>query len=111
MLELVVTPERLDALSRLEAAANIVVLVTFARDPGTRAEVRDRSDRFLNRREVLAALGLQSIDDYLRAPERRKVRAAMRGEFELPTLRVATDDGYDPTLDSIVDWVIDQTRR
>ena len=30
----------------------------------------------------------------------------MLTEFEVPTLEVRTDDGYDPSLDEIVDWVI-----
>jgi hypothetical protein len=35
----------------------------------------------------------------------------MQTEFDLPTLVVRTDDGYDPHLDGIVDWIVDQTRR
>lgn len=29
--------------------------------------------------------------------------------FELPTLTVRTDDGYDPPVERIVDWVIEYT--
>jgi hypothetical protein len=36
----------------------------------------------------------------------RSVADAMRMDFELPTLRVNTDNGYEPGLDAIIDFVI-----
>lgn len=110
VVEFVVTPQRVEALRRLEAAANCLVVLAAARDTAARAERRDRADALLNRPDVLAALGHRSIDDYLGAPEREVVRATMHTEFDLPLLRIATDGGYDPQLDRIVDWVIDHTR-
>jgi hypothetical protein len=80
-------------------------------DADERAAGRDRADPFLNRAPVLAALGYDSIDEYLRGPQREIVRAGMQTEFGLPVLRVATDDGYDPPLAEITDWVIEQARR
>lgn len=111
VLEFVVTPQRLDALRRLEAAANCLVILAVALDAADRADRRDRADPLLNRPEVLEALGHQSIADYLTVPERERVRATMQSEFDLPLLRVATDNGCDPPLGTIVDWIIDQTRR
>jgi hypothetical protein len=111
VLEFVVTPARVDAFRRIEAAASGVVLLTDATDAPARAEARDRADLLLGRAEVRAALGHASIDDYLAQPERDAVRREMRTELGLPTLRVATDDGYDPTFPEIVDWVVEQTRR
>ena len=110
VVELVVTPQRVEALRRLEAAAGCVVILTTCRDAAVRAERRDRADPLLKRPEVLRALGVDTIEAYLAAPEREVVRATMQTDFDLPLLRVATDDGYDPRLDEIVDWVIVQTR-
>jgi predicted kinase len=110
VVEFVVTPQRVDALHRLEAAARCLVIVAAARDAAARAEHRDRADPMLSRPEVLEALGHRSVDDYLQAPERELVRRTMYKDFELPLLRVATDDGYEPALETIVDWIIDQTR-
>jgi len=33
----------------------------------------------------------------------------MMTSFDLPTLTVNTDDGYDPPLAQIVEWVIEQS--
>ena len=43
--------------------------------------------------------------------QRAVVRDRTRTEFDLPLLPVRTDDGYEPPLADIVDWIIDQTRR
>ncbi|HUQ40306.1 MAG TPA: hypothetical protein VM030_09135 [Acidimicrobiales bacterium] len=109
VVEFVVTPAREPAFERLEAAARCLVILTTATDAAERAARRDRVDPLLTRPEVLAAIGHRSIDDYLDAPERELVRAQMRTEFDLPLLRVATDDGYAPCMPDIVDWVIART--
>jgi predicted kinase len=110
VLEFVVTAPRVEALRRIEAAGNCLVVLTVAADASARADRRDRRDPLLNRPDVLGALGHGSIDDYVRGPQRALVRAEMQSEFELPLLRVATDDGYDPSLDEIVDWIVERTR-
>jgi hypothetical protein len=110
VVEFVVTPQRIDALRRLQAAADCLVVLAVSRDAAARAEQRDRADRVLNRPDVLAALGHRSIDDYLAAPEREVIRATLQTEFDLPVLRVRTDDGYDPHVDQVIDWIIDRTR-
>ena len=111
VLEFVVTPQRLEALRRLEEAANLLVILTHCRDAATRAELRDRADPLLRRPDVMAALGHGSIDEYLSVPEREVIRTTMLTDFDLPLLRVATDDGYVPDVAQVVDWIMDQTRR
>jgi hypothetical protein len=110
VLEFVVTPERTEALRRLEAAANCLVIITVSAAASARADERDRADPLLNRAGVLGALGHRSIEGYMAAPQRELVRTTMHTDFRLPLLRVVTDDSYDPPLDEIVDWVIDRTR-
>jgi hypothetical protein len=104
VVEFVVTPQRLEAFRRLQVATSCMVIFTRAADARARADRRDRDDPFLRRPEVLDALGLRSVDDYVRAPERDVVRDTMQSDFgDLPLLGVATDDGYDPPLAAIVD--------
>jgi hypothetical protein len=84
VLEFMVTPARVTALRRLRAATDVVVIMVDAANSAARAERRDRGDAFLNRAEVLEALGHRSIDDYIAEPERVAVRAAMETEFDVP---------------------------
>jgi predicted kinase len=111
VIEFIVTPGRVEAFRRLEAVANCLVVLAVADDAGMRADRRDRTDPLLNRPSVLAALGHESIEDYIRAPGRDVVRSEMQTDFDLPLLRVVTDDGYEPALTEVVDWIIDRTRR
>ncbi|HVM13209.1 MAG TPA: hypothetical protein VM287_02650 [Egibacteraceae bacterium] len=48
------------------------------------------------------------MKDYLRNGEeqREAVRQAMATEFAVPTLQVRTDEGYEPSVDLIIEWVI-----
>ena len=110
VVEFVVTPARRPAFERLAAAARCLVVLTTAADAPGRAARRDRSDPLLDRPEVLAALGHETIDDYVRGPERARIRDEMETDLGLPLLAVRTDEGYDPTLPAIVDWVIERTR-
>ncbi len=71
-------------------------------------------DPLLARDRVLTALGHRSIDTYLDEgrSEGETVRSQMLtkfDEFGAPTLAVHTDDGYEPTLNAIVDWLISRT--
>jgi predicted kinase len=109
--EYVVRAERPDHLARITAAGDCVVVLTECRDPLDRVVRRDRSDRLLNRRPVLDTLGYASIEDHSTASlaRMRRVAEQMRTDFgPLPTLTVRTDDGYDPALDAVVEFV---TRR
>jgi predicted kinase len=110
VVEFVVTPARLDALRRIEAAFRCVVVHTSCEDARSRADRRDRTDPFLARPDVLAALGHDSIDSFVAGPERDLVRQQLQTDLDLPTLPVRTDDGYAPLLAEIVDWVIAQAR-
>jgi predicted kinase len=108
--EFVVTPERQEDFAAIEAAAKVIVVLAISNDSAARAEQRDGNDPLLRRPEVLASLGHESTDDYLAGTERALVAATAETDFDLPLLRVRTDDGYDPPLDKIVDWIINQTR-
>jgi len=111
VLEFIVTPERAEAFRRIEAAGNCVVVVTACTDGRARADRRDRADPLLNRESVLEALGYGSVEEYVQGPERARVAATMQTEFDLPLLGVATENGYEPPVPDIVDWVVEQTRR
>ena len=62
---------------------------------------------------MLDALGYTSIHEHTShaVARMRSVANTMRVDFGLPTLRVNTDDGYEPGLDAIVDFVITRTQR
>jgi hypothetical protein len=98
-------------LRRLTTVADCLVVFTSCADAPARVDRRDHGDFLINRPPVLAALGYPSIDAYLANPQRHLVRERMQTEFDLPLLRVRTDDGYDPSVDEILTWVIDQTGR
>ncbi|HEV7763012.1 MAG TPA: AAA family ATPase [Acidimicrobiales bacterium] len=108
--EYVVRRARPHDLARFTAVADCVVVGTWCRDPLARFARRAGAERLVNRPPVLEALGCASVDEHTGAAvERmRAVAREMRTEFDLPMLRVNTDDGYDPGLDHIVDFV---TRR
>jgi hypothetical protein len=111
VLEFIVFHDRPEALARLEAVADCLVILTEASDGPGRANRRDLGDALLNRRSVLDALGFTSVEAYVGGPQKDVVRSAMRVDFDLPLLTVRTDDGFDPPLADIVDWVIDQTMK
>lgn len=111
VVEYVIRRDRPEPLQRLTADADCVVLTTWCREPLERFAARNRADRLLNRPAVLEALGFATIDEHTAsATERmRAVAREMQVEFEQPSLRVNTDDGYVPGLDDIVDFVVDPT--
>ncbi len=111
VVEFLVSAGREEAWARLQAAANVMVIVTESDQARARLEARDRIDPLLTRPGVLEALGFESMDAFMASSPGMTVSATMRTEFDLPTLRVNTDDGYDPEFPSIVEWVVDQTRR
>ena len=114
VVELVVSgPERADAFRRLSAAAHTLVVHTVCHDAAARAVARDLADPLLNRPRVLQALGYDTVADYVAAASDRvtEVRDGMRVDLDRPSLRVSTDDGYDPPLTEIVDWIVSCTQR
>lgn len=112
VVEFVVFGSRREAFARFEDVANVLVVRAECADARERARRRDLADPLLNRPEVLAALGYDSVAAYLdgATSEGDRVRDEMVHEFDLPLLSVRTDDGYEPSLDAIADWVVDQTR-
>lgn len=111
VIEFVVLPDRVAAFTRIQAAADCLVVLCVCAEAHARLEQRVRADPLLNRPEVLVALGRPSIDDYLLDPERALVATTMQTEFALPTLEVRTNRGYDPPLETVVEWIVDQTRH
>ena len=110
VLEFIVFRDRPQTLERLKAVADCVVVLATAADAARRADRRDLADPLLNRGSVLDALGHPSVQSYIEGPGRDIVRSGMLSSFELPTLTVRTDDGYDPPLERVVDWIIDCTQ-
>jgi len=111
IVEYVVRQGRPDDLQRIAAAtgAGCRVLHTSCRDAPKRLARRIASDRLLNRRPVLDALGYTTIDEHTNdaTARMRSVTDQMQTDFDLPVLKVDTDDGYEPGLDLIIDFLID----
>ena len=114
VLEFIIFQDHPEQFQRLQAHADCLVVVTTCAEPERRVVARERADPLLARENVLAALGHGSIESYVKAgsSERERVRSQMMTDFDdfgVPTLDVRTDDGYEPSLDEIVDWVISST--
>jgi predicted kinase len=107
VVEYVVRQNRAADIQRLSSVADCVVVVVECRDHLERLAGRNRADRLLNRQPVLDALGYTTNHEHTSdaVARMRSVGKAMRVDFGLPTLRVNTDDGYEPGLDGIVDFV------
>jgi hypothetical protein len=73
---------------------------TWCDDAAARRAGRERENRLLARRPVLDALGYRTVE------ERVAVATQMRTTFDFPVLAVGTNDGYDPPLDRIVEFVV-----
>ena len=112
VVEYVVRQGRPDDWSRITTAAECLVLMTTCRDAMSRFTNRARNDAMLNRQPVLDALGQASIEDHTTdAVSRMKsVVDEMRTDFDVPMLQVATDHGYQPGLDQIIDFVVSDHR-
>jgi predicted kinase len=107
VVEYVVRHGRPQDLERIATVAECVVLFTWCRDPFERFATRNNADRLLNRPPVLDALGYATVDQHTSDASDRMLLVSrdMRTDFDLPLLRVNTDDGYDPGLESIIDYV------
>jgi predicted kinase len=106
--EYVVRRARPGDLRRLTTVADCRVVHTWCRDAPARLARRNAADRLLNRRPVLDALGYSTIDAHTSAAVdgARSVTGDMRTDFEVPVLRVNTDDGYEPGLDAVIDFLV-----
>jgi hypothetical protein len=107
IVEHLVGHDREADLRRITAAGDCVVVLTECRDALERFADRHGQDRLLNRRPVLDALGYSSIDDHTvdAVARMRSIAREMRTEFDVPVLSVRTDDGYEPRLDAVLDFV------
>jgi len=107
IVEYVVRRGRPDDLQRMAAVGDCRVIYTWCRDALERFARRNGTDRLLNRQPVLDALGYTTIGEHTRDAITRmqSVSGEMRTDFDLPILRVNTDDGYEPALDEIIDFV------
>lgn len=108
--EFIIFRDNPDHFRRLMATADCLVAVTNCSESEQRAVARDRADPLLADPTFLAALGHSSIDSFLQVGvrERQAVRGRMLSDFEdfgVPTLAVRTDEGYEPALDEIINWV------
>ncbi len=108
IVEYVVRRGRPDDLQRISAVADCVVLQTACRDAPARFARRNRTDRLLNRQPVLEALGHATIDEHTAAAKSRMalVHGEMQTEFDIPTMQIATDHGYEPDIDRIIEFVV-----
>lgn len=95
------------AFGRLSAVADCSVIVTHSARALERFQTRQMSDRLIGSAPVLDALGFPSLQEHTAdAIDRmRTLTAEMRTEFDVRTLTVTTDDGYDPPLEDIVAFI------
>ncbi len=107
VLEYVVRNGRPADFQRLTALADVVVIETFCDDPMRRVRDRNNADRLIANSAVLEATGFDSVTQHTAAVVERmtSVASEMRTTFEVPMMRVETNDGAEPPLDELVDFV------
>jgi predicted kinase len=112
IVEYVIRTGRPQDWARITAAADCVVLMTTCQDAMSRFTHRAINDPLLNRRPVLEALGHAGIGDHTTEAVLRmeSVIDEMRTDFDVPMLKVATDQDYRPGLDQIIDFIVSDHR-
>ena len=107
VVEYVVRDDRPEDLERITSVAHCVGVRTWCDDAPARRAAREQADLLLRRPPVLAALGYEAIDEHVTqaTAHMAAVTAQMRTAFDFPVLAVSTDDGYDPSLPEIVEFV------
>lgn len=98
VVEYVVRAAQPEHLDRITANADCVVIETWCADAPARRERRDLADPLL--------AGQPDEVEQERAERMARVTREMRRQFDLPLLRVCTDDGYDPALDVVMAFVV-----
>ena len=94
VVEYVVRAGRPQDLDRLTAIADCVVVETWCADAPGRRAARDGADPLLR--------GEPEEVEAVRAERMAQVAREMQRTFDLPVLRVRTDDGYDPDLEAVM---------
>lgn len=103
VVEYVVRAAHPEHLDRLTTDADCVVVETWCADAPSRRLARDAADPLLRGEPVEA--------EAARAERMAQVTREMRREFDLPLLRVCTDDGCDPPLEAIIAFAVGPTTR
>jgi len=108
VVEYVLRERRPDDLQRITNVATCRVVHTWCRDAADRLARRNNGDRLLNRRPVLEALGYSTIEQHTSGAvaRMRSVTDEMKTDFQLPVLEVDTNEGYEPGLDVIIEFVV-----
>jgi predicted kinase len=107
VVEYVIRDDRPEDLERITRVAHCVGVRTGCDDAPSRQATRERADPLLRRPPVLAALGYEGIDEHVAqsSAHMAAVTSQMRTSFDFPVLAVGTDDGYDPSLPEIVEFI------
>ena len=105
--EYVIRDDRPEDLDRITRVAHCVGVWTWCDDAPARRATRERADLLLRRPPVLAALGYHGIEEHVAQATTHMVAvtARMRTAFDFPVLAVSTNDGYDPPIPEIVEFV------
>jgi broad-specificity NMP kinase len=112
VVEYVVRSHRPADLDRLQAAGDVVVVVTSCLDPEARLIERNQSDRLIANPSILEAAGVETVEQHTAAMlvRMRDVECEMAREFSLPVLRVDTTGEYEPAIDVILAFATTPTR-
>jgi len=113
VVDYVLRGDRPDELAELSSKARCIVIRTACPAAMDRYLFRVRNDTLVNRPAVLRALGFPTIDDAVasyRAGAEKLMPLLEDLLIVAPAIDVDTSDGYDPNLDSIVGFVISQSR-
>lgn len=105
--EYVFRTARPDQLERILAAGDVLIVQTHCDDAMSRFVQRNLSDLLISQPAVLDALGYDSVDSHTAdAVERmNQVEREMRVDLPVPMLRVDTNNGYEPPLTEILEFV------
>lgn len=104
VVEYVVRKGKPEEFERLRQASNCRVIITATHRWLERYRERNDSDRFVSNPAVLRHLGFATPQEHTAAtiPRMIDLVAEMETDFSVPTLRVETTDGWDPSLEDIV---------